>query len=609
MKHGITISIVATCAALASATPEPGGVSVFCGSAGSSGNVKVFDETLQTSAQFPSALQGIRLEPIDFAGRTELNAFQPDMPRRVTDVPNAGRLLLPHGQGSLYRYSKSTVTGDLHGFMLVDATGIARSVFEFPSSSSGADPFIDRVAIAPGGDAMLVATTVAAGGDLYEVEFASASATNRTSMLAAQDFSGAGIGLGANFGIAVSSNGILRFDRATKFDAQVVDFSNALVPPTWFMRELVLSYNGLYAATVAGASSTEAHVYVIDACNDAIEVDPIPREILGAGFEPESIDGPYLAVSDDGKRAAWVALEIDSLMALAQEAYVAAVPMVTTGGSVHVTNDGIFHPFLDEVGLYGFTPSGRLHLGVGDPKNQSQPNGTGLTSMDCFLATIPDDAAGLTVENLTLSANNIYPPYLGYPTLDPQNVALAPDRSVVIVYSIDSSGSGQIIGSSTDGHGLSPQQIANNVEELWLFSMSDTDFVYSIQDDNGVESAELSHVPLSIFQGSSTIMPIDDGDQLGATTVRSDGWAAVVAPDTITDKQQLWRIQTTTAQKTLFTHRAFDYGPTVGFTPLGSLTFSVGEPDHPNMFVVWPLSGNPKRLQSSPMVGFVLPGS
>src|SRR6185503_4925303 len=77
--------------------------SVFKSASGSQGNVWVYPGAGQGASR-PPELQGIVLLPVDATGRTAFTQFQPDQPRLRNDLPAATRLVLPQGQGSLYRY-------------------------------------------------------------------------------------------------------------------------------------------------------------------------------------------------------------------------------------------------------------------------------------------------------------------------------------------------------------------------------------------------------------------------------------------------------------------------------------------------------------------------
>lgn len=575
-----------------------GHVSVFLGEAGQSGDVGVFDSQGGVPA-WPAQLQDIRLLPLDFGGRVELLEYQPHRPRRLTDVPSAARLELPNASGSLYRYVRAASDGSLcYGLFLVDGSGVAEPLWELSDGASGADPWLDVLAVAPAGDALLVATTLAAGGDLFELDLVADSATCRTSALPPLDFVGSGLALGADFGVGVASTGIVRFARATSGDASFVGFANAS-QPVWFGREVVLSANGLFAATIAGASPTEAHPFVFDACHDAVAVDSTPRPLASAGFLPDHLSGPYLAVSDDGTRCAWSVLEPTP------ELYLGLVPPSGVSGGVHVTQDAIFHPFLDEIGLYGFSPTGKLHVGIGDRLDVTFG---GLTRMDVFLAGLADDGVGLTVTDLSQSTGSSYPPFNYYPTLQADRVALSPDREWTVVYSNPTGDDGLVLIVPTDGHGVAPQPAITGLDDLGFLELTDTHVLLGGERElAGNDFQEIYHLPYGFFTQAAAVLPMDD-EELGAVHVRSNGWAGLATPND-QDGQWLWRVDVTTGTPQKFTNRNFDYGPTLWVDSSGALATSLGDLGDPSLFFVWPQVGAPKRLQATPAKGFVLPGA
>src|SRR5262245_16754957 len=127
---------------------HPGG-----GPGGGSGDVVALD-ALESR---PPALQGIVLLPFDCVGRTTLNELLPDQPRRRTDIPGAARLLLPHENGSLYKFRRGSPGQRVFGHFVVRPDGSAASVFELPAiGPTGADdPMPGKIALAPNGKRML----------------------------------------------------------------------------------------------------------------------------------------------------------------------------------------------------------------------------------------------------------------------------------------------------------------------------------------------------------------------------------------------------------------------------------------------------------------------
>src|SRR5262249_23167340 len=99
-----------------------------------------------------------------------------------------------------------------------------------------------------------------------------------------------------------------------------------------------------------------------------------------------------------------------------------------------VTRDELFDPTLDEVGLFVFTPSGRLLFSVGDADAVT----TGiLARMDVFGAEL-DPASGLAgVRNLAHSPGESLPPFTAYGGLDAHRVAFSPVTEGVLLHDQD----------------------------------------------------------------------------------------------------------------------------------------------------------------------------
>jgi len=311
----------------------------------------------------PPELAGITLEPLDFNGRTDLSSLAPESPRLRADVPGANRVELPAHSGSLYRYSRAVPGGPglRHGLFVVDASAAARPLFEMQGvgANLAAVPFLTRVALAPDGSRVLVATKQSAGGDLFEIDVASGNSINRTSSLAPQRFAPAGLQLGPSWGIAATATGVLRFDLSNASDAQALTFGGAV--PAWFSGEVVLSSNGEHAATIAGDAFDSAYTFAFDLAGDALQVSTQPAWLSGAGFLPEASHGPYLAISDDGSQCAW------RTEGATREAFVARVPAAQPAVEEQVTADANYMDTLDEIGQFFFGRlSTRLSIAVGE---------------------------------------------------------------------------------------------------------------------------------------------------------------------------------------------------------------------------------------------------
>jgi hypothetical protein len=261
MTHPAIGSLLTALAPLSFAwTARAGESAVFLGIPGSVGDVRAFDAATAGAAHPVAGLDGIRLLPLDFAGHSAGDELSPRFPRQRLDIPGAARLALQNGHGSLYRFARQSAAGDAYGFFVVDASG-TRILHQRPVPAGAPDPFVPTVAVSGDGAAILIATLPAAGGDLYEISVATGSTTLRTPSQGPLDFGPHGLALGAQSGFAAHTAGVLRFVRGQSGGASDVTFPSPA--PTWFSRELVLSQNGSYAATIAGLDPTQASVFAL----------------------------------------------------------------------------------------------------------------------------------------------------------------------------------------------------------------------------------------------------------------------------------------------------------------------------------------------------------
>lgn len=187
---------------------------LFKGPPGGEGDVLVFAAPGPAHAR-PPELQGIVLLSVDATGRSDFTRFQPDQPRLLSDVPLATRLVLPQDHGSLYRYRREREGGADFGYFVVRANGLASFLVAFPGTGPAGsdDPIPAPVAVSSAGDAFLVATSTAAGGDLFEIEVESGAVQPLTAGLPPLDVLPQGLALMPRWGVALTSRGPLRFLR------------------------------------------------------------------------------------------------------------------------------------------------------------------------------------------------------------------------------------------------------------------------------------------------------------------------------------------------------------------------------------------------------------
>jgi len=343
----------------------------------------------------PAELQGIELLPIECAGRTRLNELAPDACRKGNDVPGASRLILPRERGSLYRYRRTDASGFIYGYFLVDRNGGAFSVFELAGTgpSGSDDPLTRRVAVARDGRALLVPSSPAAGGDLYEVELTRHGVVNRTENEPPLDFLRNGLVLLADFGVAVSASGVYRFERLPFAQVEALPLPQ---PRSWFGSDVVASADQSTVAFMAGTGADRALVFTLTRTGGIQPASERAMPIAGAGFLPEVQGGPKLALSSDGSFVAWCSDE---------EAFVHETGAAARAVDTHLSGDATLESTLNDTGVLAFFDADSLLMAAGREGSE------GVERADLFRLDLTRGSGTFAVTNLTRTSGQTRPPF------------------------------------------------------------------------------------------------------------------------------------------------------------------------------------------------------
>ena len=554
----------------ASIATAGGSVSVFVGPPGGVGSVRVFDETAATPPYDPPQLQAIRLLPIELSGRTELEEFLPERARLHAGAPEATHLRLPAGGGSLYRYARTgSGGGSLQGLMVIGPTGAATSVLEMAEPAPGVEPFVSTVAVAPQGDALLVATSVLAGGDLLEIDLHTGAVTDRSAGLPPLFLSGSGLALQDTWGIAAEVDALLRFDRASPGDAAPVPFAQQPAP-TWFSQEVVVSRSGAFAATIAGDDAATAFAYVFAPSGPAERASDTPMALSGAGFLPHAAGGPWLAVSDDGAHCAWRAV---SMQGYGNELFLATVPASPATPPLHVTQDSLFEPFLDEIGQFIFTTLARFLFAAGDP---DYGGSGGMTNVDQFQVALPLTAGVPPIQNLSGTSGQDVPPFLVYPTIHPLRTAFVPGVEGSLV--LDGVGA-DLLSVEVDETGA--DDTFSDVASMDLMELVGGALVVALQSSDDPHEDGLWLLPDPLDDDTAQMVLALPAPNRVLRGVASPDGSTVGFVTTDGSSEFVWRLDVASGQVELLTPRPLVFGSTLGFAPNGALTLSVGPPGTP----------------------------
>lgn len=572
-----------------------GDVSVFLGAPGGVGSVQIYDEATNALRGAPAELQGIRLLSLDFCARTALEEHMPDVPRLRVDVEGAARILLPNAQGSLYRYRRDSAQVSTFGYFVVDVLGCARSVLERPGTgvSGTTDPFLARVALNRDGDAMLVATTVAAGGDVLEVDLLTGALEDRSAALAPLGLIDGGLCLLPQWGSAATQSGILRFDRLAGAQADWVPFPYPA--PSWFGGELACSLDGGTLATIAGTAATSADAFVFGSRGAAVNVSNAPAHLSSAGYLPNGGDGPLLALAPDGSLLAW------RVEGSTRELYVRETGLAAP--SCHVTADDTFNETLDTIGEFVFITTSRLVFLAGRAEEEAA---SGITIGD-FYRVDHDAASGVfSAANVSQTSGDTVPPFDAYGYL---SNTVGTYRVPVI--------QGCVTTVSTDGDEDTSDVVVIDwlasgysgsypgVASLDLIEVVGLDLALGVAIEEDPEGIDLVRLP--IYSGNSTAslgtLP-EDFAFLASTAGNTGELALIVEYEGV---EWLGRALVADGTLTVANTVPLAFGPLLSFTPAGAIAFSVDLPNGAAFFLLWGSDGSFKLLPPRGSSGFVLP--
>ncbi len=578
---------------------DPGVVSIFARHDLNTGDVRAFDEMTGASLPTPAALQGIRILPIDFVGRTKLMEFHPSMPRYLTDVPSASRLVLPNSWGSLYRFSRETPAGKVYGFMHIDRDGRAHAVGERLASprAESPDPFLPLISVSPLGDSFLVATRPGHGGNAYLVQLSDGRVIDLTSRVGPLTIKRFGLGLQEDWGVVTTTRGVLRFTRDKEVDVRIDAVRVPLGPAqAWFQGDLVFSMNGDWVMTVVGTDSENSHVWAFGPETAPERISVIPQSYEGAGFLPDFRGGPFMAIADDGRLCAWIDRDDTS-----RELHMGRGPAFGARDSEQVTRPLYFHDTLDEIGQTAFFRPDRLTFLAG----AADYIHTGMDQADVFEVRMPEDTTTLDVQNLSLSSGETEPPFVEYGTVEPDRVVWSPYEDRLLIY--DGQEREALYSVDLVEGGL--VQLIDRIKDLEMLIVAQQGVLFDVRratDDGRVH--EMFRVDSLIdFDVAELVRSVPVDTEFSSPALRRDGWLTFVAVDADSNTEILSKVNVGSGEFQSFALTSQSYGPAVGYTQRGSVLFSLETPGATS-YMLWPFGTTQSvALEASPETGFVLP--
>lgn len=498
-----------------------GSITVFHGGPGQPGAVRAYDEVTGALRAAPGELGGVELLPIEAAGRTVLEEFLPGRARRIADVAGASRLLLPQLAGSLYHYARGAAGARVYGYFQVTRDGLPRVLVERPAVGAGEqDPFVDRVAIAPDGRAFLCATKVAAGGDVLEVRHASdaVEVIDRTAGVAPLRIAPRGLALTATHAFAVCGRGVIRASRADANAAALVGFASGPAP-SYFQGDLVLSARGTAIAFQAGDGPTALHAWTAPANGSARRASTTPGAHSGAGFAPQAVDGPYLAVGDDAAWCAWRDETISPSFEPVHDCVVARVAAPVGEAPEVLTSDARFLDTLDEVAVFFFRGPDEVVFAVGERGTPQEP---GIEGLDLFRTRL---AAGSppSIENVSGTSGDFSEPFLSVPQLKPSRWVLSPDRGALLLHDDSGSAGDLVVVDVATG---STTTVLSQVRSFDWIEPCGTRFAFGIEVDGDPRRNEVHSIRTDLSGATTRSFVADEDEPTRGVCARADGLVA-----------------------------------------------------------------------------------
>lgn len=530
-------------------------------------DVAVFDEGSGVRLAAPGELQGIELLPIDFSGRTRLEELRDDRPHLRAGGPG-GRVLLPFEQGSLYRYRRPEAVGATYGFLWIDGGGEPHVVHE-RLEASGLDPWETKVAVAPDGSAFLAATAPAFGGDVLEVDLASATAELRTGAEPPLAVLPSGLALLADWGVVLTSQGVLRFDRLAGAEVEAVPIGAGA--PAFLGDGVACSAGGGMVALAAGADPANAHVWGLERTGAAQQLSMSAMPLSGAGYLPEYRGGPYLALSPTADTCLWRTEGLASAEAWVRPIQLAAPP------PVQVTSNAFFEDTLDSTGEFGFLQNGTAMMLVGE----TDP--LGVDAADVYQVTVDPTSGATTVTNLSNTSGQLAPPF-SKGSLSSDGIWQVPGQDALLVFNDLPSNQGELGAVHAGVVGM--QLLRTGVKGVQSVERAGTDVAIVAQDSSG--TSELYSVPFAL-DALTVQASLGAGFTFSTLVGRSDGQVGVLL-DVPGGGQWIGRVHLPTSTAEVLIETALPLGGTIGHTP-GRLAFTVDFSPQRSAGVTWGTGG------------------
>ena len=529
----------------------------------------------------PFALRDVTLLPTDVAGRTRSAELDPARPRLAEDVPGANRIVLPHGRGSVLHYRRGSVGAERFGFFWVDPSGGVHPPFE-RRATAGQTPFLAKVAVAPDGRRLLLATTASAGGRLFEVDLATGRGIDRSGPSAPLDVQPNGLLLCESWGSVLEADRVLRFERRPGAVASPVAFGQ---PVPFVADGAACSADGACVAVVAGSAANAADVWVFEQTGAPRRVTATPGTIDSPGYLPEEPNGPHLVLSADGSLCMW-----RERMLGKQEAWVR--PVSAAVSAQQLTSDARFLDTLDATTDWGFFSPTSAMLFVGE-----EDAGGGVDGGDWYRLDVDPTTGAVQVSNLSLTSGVASQPFVGGELKTEGGTWRLPGTAKMLMFDDRSQNQGRIVVVDPAQTGLSVLRTQVASVDQVLRAGDETVLLAETTGD----LFELYSVPSSL-DTLRVVSSLPDQHTVRALLGAEDGSLAAIVVSPGGDL--LATFATGTGAVSLLSATPVPLGPTIAFAGT-AVAFSVELPTGPVLRLAW--DGARVDLLGKATSGFVVP--
>ena len=360
---------------------------------------------------------------VDLPGAIRIERLRNDLSR--LEAGPAQHIRLPT-QGSLYRTNAAGETT----LMLIAPDGGLQPLISV--ADAGGPSLLAGVHVARDGSGALVATDLAAGGDVYYVPIAPAGpALNLTDSLPPLQVDDDSLRLGAGVCWFLADGLIHRAPTTIADGARAVAVT--LSPGEFIHGETVVAADGTAMGFVTEETGGGRHLHVVGSAGPASRLSTV-----AAAFDLPQLDsdlGPNLALSSDGSHVAWR----ETLLAK-KELFVdqTALP----GGPDQVTGDLQFTDTLDNVGILGFKGPDILIFATGEADL------LGIDKADIYTVNA---TLGTAPVNVSLTSGLSAPPYDVPGELTIIEMAYNATGDYLIMHIDPDNGDYAMIGMSLDG--------------------------------------------------------------------------------------------------------------------------------------------------------------